>query len=738
MRQKRELPTSLPLQTRLAPISLSAIDAEARTVRVTFSTGAAVRRLRYNGWDSPGVPFDEILVVSRDAVDLTRMNDGAPVLDSHFMYALDGVRGVVKRAWIEGRGKNAEARAELQLDPEGVDENTDRLFAKIAAGTIRNVSVGYIINEVRVVEANEKKSIAEQHFVERWTPYEVSFVTIGADPKAQVRAADESDKFPIAFTIEDRAEDAQTGATAMDRETQITELCKRYGFADKAQDYISGSLSVAAVEAELKDAAAKRQQPNPAPTPQPAAARQAEIDAAANAAAASAIAAERQRITDITQAVRDFGMSETEGNAEIAAGTAIADVRAKFQAKLAERNRNAAPHLRPITGVVRNGLEERETRINLVGSALAHRLRSSTTLEAGAEYYRGRTMIELAADFLEAEGVKTRGLSKMEIATLATQPGGNLLAERAGLHSVSDFPIVLGNQVNRTLREAYAAQPTTFQRIARRSIATDFRPIIRAQIGDAPKLQLVNESGEFRYGSVGEGSESYKVLTYGRILGLTRQALINDDLGAFDRIPQTWGRSAARLQNEIVWALITDNGPMSDGKNLFSADHGNLADNDESPTPVSVAAGRHAIRMQKGIAAPAGSASGSEDAGLIGQEATILAAPSGLELVVLQFLSPIVVPTTDGAVNPFKGLLQPLIEPLLDLNSPLSWYLFVGGDQPTAPVEYAFLDGNEGVYTETRIGFEVDGVEFKVRLDFGAGVQDFHGAYKNAGEAASG
>lgn len=180
----RKMPGALPLQERKQPIDKNAIDVEGRTVTLVFTTGATVRRRRYVGWDSV-VPFDETLTVSRDAIDLSRMNAGAPVLDSHATYTTFSQVGVVERAWIEGK----EGKALVRFPKAGIDAAADRMFGLVADEIIKNVSVGYSIDKVRIVEA-EKKGQVEQHIVERWTPYEVSFVTINADPNAQVRAAE--------------------------------------------------------------------------------------------------------------------------------------------------------------------------------------------------------------------------------------------------------------------------------------------------------------------------------------------------------------------------------------------------------------------------------------------------------------------------------------------------------------------------------------------------------------------
>ena len=110
-------PVALPMQLRRAPILPATVDAAARSIDVVFTTGAAVRRRRWTGWDT-SVPFDEILEVSERAVDLTRLNAGAPALDSHSVWSSYSQVGVVERAWIEGK----EGRATIRFPREGLDQ----------------------------------------------------------------------------------------------------------------------------------------------------------------------------------------------------------------------------------------------------------------------------------------------------------------------------------------------------------------------------------------------------------------------------------------------------------------------------------------------------------------------------------------------------------------------------------------------------------------------------------------
>ena len=76
--------------------------------------------------------------------------------------------------------------------------------------------------------------------------------------------------------------------------------------------------------------------------------------------------------------------------------------------------------------------------------------------------------------------------------------------------------------------------------------------------------------------TLAEGRESYRVETYGRVVAVTRQVLINDDLDAFTRIPAMYGNSIAQLESDAVWGIITSNPNMGDGVALFHANHANL------------------------------------------------------------------------------------------------------------------------------------------------------------------
>ena len=186
-----------------------------------------------------------------------------------------------------------------------------------------------------------------------------------------------------------------------------------------------------------------------------------------------------------------------------------------------------------------------------------------------ARQYAGLTLFELARICLGRAGNGLTDRNRIVSAALAGRSGGMLTS--------SDFPGLLGDSFNKSLRREYADMMPTFERIVTRSSAVDFKNINRLQIGDAPDLKEVAEHGEVTVGALGEGKEVFKIAEFARIVAITRQALVNDDLDAFQRLPRLLAIAARHLESDLVWKQLTDNGDMGDGTALFHADHDNLA-----------------------------------------------------------------------------------------------------------------------------------------------------------------
>ena len=355
-------------------------------------------------------------------------------------------------------------------------------------------------------------------------------------------------------------------------------------------------------------------------------------------------------------------------------------------------------------------LDNPEIFVRAAGEALYVRVAPAHRPSGTARQFVGFTIPDLARESLRRAGIATTGM------------GGDTLITRA-LHTTSDFPNILADVVNRTLREAYQIAPSGIRQLARETTAADFRKKSRIMLDSTGMtLEKVNEAGEFKSGTMAEQAESYALDSFGRIFGISRKALVNDDLGAFTDLTRRLGLTAAAFEAQFLVNLLIANagdGPtMSDSNPLFDSDHGNVADSGAAPSETTLSAARLAMRKQTG---PSG--------GLITVTPRYVLVPAELETSTEKLLTEIqAVTTTD--VNPFARL-QLVVEPrLID---PARFYV-VADPATIDGLEYAFLAGAPGPQVESRAGFEVDGVQIKIRLDYGAGFIDWRGWYTNAGK----
>jgi hypothetical protein len=336
-------------------------------------------------------------------------------------------------------------------------------------------------------------------------------------------------------------------------------------------------------------------------------------------------------------------------------------------------------------------------------------LRSSPHYKANdrAREFAGLSLVDMARERLRAAGHSVPWAR-------------NEIVQRA--MTTSDFPNLLQATGERTLRLAYEAAPAGVLQIARQTTARDFRAVNRLQLSEAPALVQVNEAGEYKHGAMAEAKEAYSLKTFGRIVSLSRQAIINDDLQAFSSLMARMGAAAREFEATQLVNLLTSNPNMSDGVALFHANHSNLATGGGSALALTgLAAARKAMRLQKGL-------SGTP----INCTPRWLVVPASLETTAEQLLTQLYATKIDDA-NPFSNAgLTLVVDPRLDANSTTGWYLATDVGQ-LEHLEYAYLESQQGPRVESRWGFDVDALETRISLDFGCGVVDFRGLYKSVG-----
>ncbi|WP_370300799.1 HK97 family phage prohead protease, partial [Pseudooceanicola sp.] len=475
----------LPLIGREATVVADTIDSEARTIDVVWTTGATVQRYRWEGWDV--VEYDEELEVSPAAVRLERLNGGAPFLDSHRSWGLNTVIGSV----VPGSVRIADGRGTATIRLTGA-EDAQSVVQRILERTINKVSVGYRVHRYDI-KAADKKGERDLYRAVDWEPYEISAVAMPADPGATIRSeGGTGGRFACVLT----RQDGTAAAAAIEKGTNMSKKTEPAAGQDQGRNAPEGDI-------ETRDA------PTPSEAPQAPETRSDPETVDAGAVRAE----ERSRVSEITKLCRRHGLNETFADDLIERGVTLDAARKAVLDKLEDTDpmqRSYEPRPAEARGTGQQEVQYRDA----LTVALTHRSNpGAVEMTDAAREFRGMTLMEIARHALERRGVSTRGMSKMELAGAAFQ------MRSAGYHSTSDFPEILANVANKTLRDAYSSTQRTFMTWARRSTIVDFKPVSRVQLGGAPDLSAVLESGEFKYGTMGEGKETYALATYGRILG---------------------------------------------------------------------------------------------------------------------------------------------------------------------------------------------------------------------------
>ena len=406
----------------------------------------------------------------------------------------------------------------------------------------------------------------------------------------------------------------------------------------------------------------------------------------------------------ISQMGKRYGMPELALDL-IERGVSVDEAKEAFLEALAKKVNKEEENVR--VGKVEITKDGREKFREAAVDALLMRIGQKVETPAeGADSLRGLTLYELAKECLRQAGVQTLPGDKFQ------------LVRSAFSHSSSDFPIILMNVVNKNLMAAYNEYPVTYPRLTRVVSASDFKEMYAIRLGSFGKLDLIPEGGEYKEKTISEEGENYRIGTYGAIFSITRQAIINDDLNAFTRIPSELGRAARRTIEMNFYELLESNPTMSDGKLFFIGDHGNLAStagpiNEDTLREMDVL-----ISSQKDV-----------DGNPIALIPGYVIVPPSLWYDAKRWLtSPVLPGKSNNEPNVYANWAEPIKS--VYLKNASAWYVFC---QPGGAFEIAFLDGNQSPTIETKTGFEVDGQQFKVRLDFGVGAVDYRLAYKNNG-----
>ena len=197
--------------------------------------------------------------------------------------------------------------------------------------------------------------------------------------------------------------------------------------------------------------------------------------------------------------------------------------------------------------------------------------------QAVSRELRGAGLHTLLYEVIRASGGYVRpGRIDNDVIRAAFVADGRLLQASSGFSTLS-LSGILSNVATKTMLAAYQAVNAVATQIAGATDVNDFKQVTRYRMTAAGVFQKVGPDGELKHAGLEEEAYTNQVETWGRMIALTRQMMINDDLGAFLQIPRAIGRMSALALEEVVFTLL-----LSNPNSFFSTDNKNYFDGADS------------------------------------------------------------------------------------------------------------------------------------------------------------
>lgn len=690
------------------------------TVDVVFATETLdVQRYDYMN----GTYFIEQLVCDQESVMLDRLNAGAPFLDNHISYG--SVRQSLGKV-VNGSTRFMAGKLGCTIQFSG-RADVAPVMQDVKDGILENISVGY-----DVLTYERQPTIDGETPIYRaiqWQPYEVSLVMIPADIDAGVGRSKEE--------IEAHEKDARVKNIEVIDGKDVTGPGKRSAEPPKNSPKpnnqnmelsaralavgLPATASLVEVEAAERKAELIRKAisfglPNTSTAAEVEAAERSAKEKNDKDAAEKATTEEHTRNTEITKMVRTHKLPVEFGDKLITDKVSLHDARAKVMDELATRQ--AAGPVGQIDGNVSiTGDDEQQKMRKGISASLL--VRSGAIPAAKLEKdeqelyrkYSQLTLLDLAKESLKRANISFEGLSKTEI------------AGRALTSNTSDFPVLLAGTNRRILLSAYQAAPDKWSMFCKKGSVSDFRVWQRLRPGSIARLDVLLEGEEYRNKKLPDAvSAGVSVGTMGNYITLTRQMIVNDDLGGFTDIAAALGRAAKRSIEIDVFAYLTQNngqGPaMNDTNFLFHATHNNLLTGANAPSMATYDLIRQTFAKQQD----------AEKNEYLDLEAAILLTPIELKGLADSINKSLYDPDAANKLQK-PNIVQNMFTNVIGtprLASP-GYYAFA--DPSVMPtLEVTFLDGVEEPYMESHIPFNQDGIQWKVRMDYGVAAVETRGA----------
>ena len=676
--------------------------AKPKVVGVAYSGG----KMNLPGWRHPVV------------VDLAGMEipESVPLLTNH-ENKTDSRIGLISAAV---RNNVLEITGEIVSDSKDAAD----IIAQGKAGADWQLSIGADVKECELVkgsrEVNGQEVEGPFYHIKKSTLREVSVVAVGADAHTNMKV---NAKFNLVNqegeAMNNKSETKSVSAVSTPNDAAPPEKkpepeqkpgnpANKPGEPEKKSDNAEQKSGQAAAEATL-------------PAIQASAG---DVAATAREAAQNAVKAERERISAI-QAICDGEFPEIEREAIAGGWTPEVVTKKVLETIRAERpaaNVNISVKTAPEGGELRKTIEAAMCLRVGVSADQLEKSYGAKTVEAGMAEM-DMPLKQLLIECMKLDGIPySRGFDNETI--------------RAAFSSVS-LPGILSNVANKKLLQSYEAQPIIAMKLCSTGDLNDFKENDRFRLTDVGDLLPIAADGEIKDGGLIEESAKNQLDTYGKKFCLTRKMIINDDLGAFMKVPTAMGNRAARLIDQLFFSRLLSNPAQADGKALFSTNHKNLLSGASSA--LSSDSLKKAIQLFLDQV--------DADGQPISVEPKYLLVPTALKHLAIELTqgATLIMSGTDNAVRPALNVLsdenlQVISSPYLgnsayEGSSQTGWYLF--GDPKTVDTwEIGFLKGKRTPTVERgETDFNTLGLWFRVYFDLGVREQDHRGMVKANGAA---
>ena len=676
--------------------------AKPKVVGVAYSGG----KMSLPGWRHPVV------------VDLAGMEipESVPLLTNH-ENKTDSRIGLISAAV---RNNVLEITGEIVSDSRDAAD----IIAQGKAGADWQLSIGADVKECELVkgsrEVNGQEVEGPFYHIKKSTLREVSVVAVGADAHTNMKV---NAKFNLVNqegeAMNNKSETKSVSAVSTpndavppekkpEPEQKPGEPANKPGEPEKKPDNAEQKPGQAAAEA----------------TPPAIQASAGDVAATAREAAQNAVKAERERISAI-QAICDGEFPEIEREAIAGGWTPEVVTKKVLETIRAERpaaNVNISVKTAPEGGELRKTIEAAMCLRVGVSAEQLEKSYGARTVEAGMAEM-DMPLKQLLIECMKLDGIPySRGFDNETI--------------RAAFSSVS-LPGILSNVANKKLLQSYEAQPIIAMKLCSTGDLNDFKENDRFRLTDVGDLLPIAADGEIKDGGLIEESAKNQLDTYGKKFCLTRKMIINDDLGAFMKVPTAMGNRAARLIDQLFFSRLLSNPAQADGKALFSTNHKNLLSGASSA--LSSDSLKKAIQLFLDQV--------DADGQPISVEPKYLLVQTALKHLAIELTqgATLIMSGTDNAVRPALNVLsdenlQVISSPYLgnsayEGSSQTGWYLF--GDPKTVDTwEIGFLKGKRTPTVERgETDFNTLGLWFRVYFDLGVREQDHRGMVKANGAA---